>query len=386
MVRVLLAAVLLAGWVSGAASEPVRIGLVLTLSGPSAAFGRHARDGFMLAVKQLGGGLGPDGATITLIDDERDVVRVTAEVDVFVKRDKPQVLVGPLFSDLMPAMLKATEGTGAILLSPNEGPALLAGKRCRADVFVLSQQDEQPIEVLARYAEERNLKRAIIVATAGEEAESAATAFKRAFKGEVADRLTIDTLAEDYADAINRIDLLRPQVVFLHLGSAAGQRFMRQFRASGASQGLLLLGSSGFDVPDLEDLKGAAVDVYTAGNWAQDLQTPENVAFVAAFEAEYGYRPGALAMHGFDAANLIDRALNLTGGAGGDKAVLAEAMKQADIESPRGRFVFANNNFPVQDLYVTRVVQRADGSLATEVVKQMFAQYGDHYASECPLK
>ena len=37
------------------AQEKLRIGLVLTLSGPAAALGQQVRDGFNLAVKTLGG-------------------------------------------------------------------------------------------------------------------------------------------------------------------------------------------------------------------------------------------------------------------------------------------------------------------------------------------
>ena len=37
------------------AQEKLRIGLVLTLSGPAAALGQQVRDGFNLAVKDLGG-------------------------------------------------------------------------------------------------------------------------------------------------------------------------------------------------------------------------------------------------------------------------------------------------------------------------------------------
>ena len=37
------------------AQEKLKIGLLLTLSGPSAVLGQQARDGFQLAVKDLGG-------------------------------------------------------------------------------------------------------------------------------------------------------------------------------------------------------------------------------------------------------------------------------------------------------------------------------------------
>ena len=53
----------LAGWRSCWASQPItaiaqdkiKIGVIVTLSGPAAVLGQQARDGFALAVKDLGG-------------------------------------------------------------------------------------------------------------------------------------------------------------------------------------------------------------------------------------------------------------------------------------------------------------------------------------------
>lgn len=386
MRRVLLAAALMAGMMAGTCAEPVRVGLLLTLSGPSAAPGRHARDGFMLALKQMDNQLGDRPAEVTVLDDARNVPAVGALVQGFIKQHKPAAIVGPLTADLIGPALKAATDGQVLMLGPGSGPADLAGKRCQPNFFSLSGQDDMSIEVIARHAEETRLTRAVIVSTTGEAADTAATAFKRAFKGEVLDRIAIDAAVSDFSEQINRIDIHRPQAVFLHLAGEAGLRFMRQFVASGAATGLTLLGSSGFDAPELAELGEAAAGILSAGDWAYGLPTPGNEAFVRAFEAEFGYAPGAVALHAYDAARLLDSALRLSQAVPADRVALADAMKQADVESPRGKFAFGNNNFPIQDLYLTRVEARGDGKVRTAIVRQVFAQYGDHYASECPLK
>ena len=52
----------LAAWaattISAAADDKVKVGLIVTLSGPSAVLGGQVRDGFNLAVETLGGKLG----------------------------------------------------------------------------------------------------------------------------------------------------------------------------------------------------------------------------------------------------------------------------------------------------------------------------------------
>ena len=52
------------------AQEKLRIGLILTLSGPAAALGQQVRDGFNLAVKDLGGKMGGREVEIVAADDE----------------------------------------------------------------------------------------------------------------------------------------------------------------------------------------------------------------------------------------------------------------------------------------------------------------------------
>lgn len=386
MNRVLLAAALLASLVLSARAQPVKIGLVVTLSGPSAALGRHARDGFLLGLKQSGGKLGDQDVELTVLDDGRDPQAVGALVQGYVKTAQPAFVVGPLFANLLGPALKAATDGKALMISPHAGPSALAGKRCQPNFFSLAAQNDQSIEVLAKYAEDRNLTRAIIISTAGEEADTAATAFTRAFKGEVADRIVISPDATDFSDLTNRIDVLRPQAVFLHVDGAVSGRLLAQINQSGAATGLTLLGSSGFDEAELSDHQGASVGVFTAGAWAYGQTGKASEAFVKAFETEFGYAPGPVAMQAYDAAQLIDGAVRLVRGDLADRTVLADALKQVDMDSPRGKISFGNNNFPIQDMYLSQIEKRGDGQVRTAIVRQMFAQYGDHYAAECPLK
>ena len=68
-----LAAALAAGLMLGgpvAAAYKVKVGLVSTLSGPSAALGVDIRDAFLLAVKLNGGKLGGLPAEVLVADDQ----------------------------------------------------------------------------------------------------------------------------------------------------------------------------------------------------------------------------------------------------------------------------------------------------------------------------
>ena len=85
-------------------SEPVRVGLLSTLSGPGAGLGVDIRDGFQLAMKLQGNKLGGRAAEVIVADDQAspDVGRQTA--DRLVKRDKVDFMTGIVFSNVMLAV------------------------------------------------------------------------------------------------------------------------------------------------------------------------------------------------------------------------------------------------------------------------------------------
>jgi len=87
-----------------------------------------------------------------------------SKVKAFVERDKVEFVVGPVFSNILQAIMKpATEG-GAILISPNAGSSNFAGKDCNPNFFVTSYQNDQIHEVLGRYAQDAGMKKAFIMA------------------------------------------------------------------------------------------------------------------------------------------------------------------------------------------------------------------------------
>ncbi|HZX85943.1 MAG TPA: ABC transporter substrate-binding protein, partial [Reyranella sp.] len=130
----------------------------------------------------------------------------------------------------------------------------------------------------------------------------------------------------------------------------------------------------------------AAVGLFAGAEWAPNLDTPENKAFVAAFEKEYGYVPALYAAQAYDAALMIDAALKATGGNLKDKDAVRAALKKADFKSVRGGFKFNTNQFPIQDFYLVKAAKRPDGKYQTEIVETVFKDYGDVYAAKCPMK
>src|ERR1700719_5329603 len=110
------------------AQEKLKIGVIVTLSGPAAALGQQVRDGFALAIKDLGGKMAGRDVEVIAADDELKPDVAVTKVKGLLERDHVDFVVGPIFSNILQAIYKPVTESGAFLISPNAGPSSYAGK------------------------------------------------------------------------------------------------------------------------------------------------------------------------------------------------------------------------------------------------------------------
>ena len=115
-------------------------------------------------------------------DDELKPDIAVSKVKAFVDRDKVDFVVGPVFSNILQAIVKPATDGGAILISPNAGTSNFAGKDCNPNFFVTSYQNDQVHQVLGKYAQDSGIKRTFIMAPNYQAGKDSLAGFKRDFK------------------------------------------------------------------------------------------------------------------------------------------------------------------------------------------------------------
>ncbi len=369
-----------------AAQEKLKIGLLTTLSGPPAALGVQQRNGFQLALKTLGNKLGGREVELLIQDDELKPDVAVGKAKAFVERDKVDFVVGPVFSNILQAMLKPVTEGGAILISPNAGTSNFAGKECNPNLFVTSYQNDQVHEVLGKYAQDKGIKTAFIMAPNYQAGKDSLAGFKRYFKGDVVDEVYVPLNQLDYSAELSKIAAAAPQSIFVFLPGGMGVNFVKQFRQAGLADKITFLSAFTVDESTLPAQQDAALGFFGGANWAPDLDNPQNKAFVEAYLKEYNAVPGSYAFQAYDAALLIDSALKATGGKTADRAALRAEMAKANFVSLRGKFRFNTNHYPIQDFYLVKVARRADGKYETEIAEKVFSDYADPHVKDCAMK
>jgi branched-chain amino acid transport system substrate-binding protein len=365
------------------AQDKIKIGVIVTLSGPAAVLGQQARDGFALAIKDLGGKMAGKDVEVTVVDDELKPDAAVTKVKGLLERDKVDFVVGPIFSNILQAIHKPVVDSKTFLISPNAGPSSYAGKECSPYFYVTSYQNDQVHEILGKVAQDRGYKRVYLLVPNYQAGRDSVAGFRLDYKGEIVEESYMPLGTLDFQPELSKIASLKPDAVFTFMPGGMGVNLVKQYRQAGLADTIPVLSAFTVDESTLPAQQDAAIGMFGGADWAPNLDNPQNKTFVSAYESAYNSVPGTYAMQAYDAAMLIDSAVRAVKGDIGNKQAVASALKKADFTSLRGSFKFNTNGYPIQNFYLIKVAKRPDGKYQTEIVQTVFENYGDRYAKDC---
>lgn len=368
------------------AQQPVKIGMITTLSGPGGYLGQDIRDAFKLAIDLEGGKLGGVPVELVVEDDALKPGQGKQIAEKMLKTDGIKILTGIVFSNVAGATVPDIVDSGALYVSPNAAPSNFAGKECNANYFVVSWQNDSLHESAGQYATNLGYKKAFILAPNYQAGKDALTGFKRMFKGEIAGEVYTRLDQTDFAPEMAQIRAANPDVVFQFHPGGLGIAFLRQYQQAGLlGKTPMVLAEPSLDATTLKAVGESALGLSVTAHWNSDFDNAANKKFMEAWTKAYNRAPTYYASQGYDAALAIASALKATGGKT-DVPALRTALAKADFQSVRGAFKFGPNQHPVQDWYALKVEKGADG---TPVLKttgtKVLSNHGDVYAKDCKL-
>ncbi len=370
------------------AEEPVKIGMITTLSGPGGYLGADVRDGFQLAIDMEGGKLG--GVPVKLIVEDDGFKPGTGKqvAEKFLKTENIKIITGIIFSNIAGATVPDILDADAIYVSPNAGPSNFSGKDCNKNYFVVSWQNDSLHESAGQDATNLGYKRAFILAPNYQAGKDALAGFKRYFKGEIVGEVYTRLDQTDFAAEMAQIRAANPDVVFQFHPGGLGISFVRQYQQAGLLGTIpMVVAEPSMDATILKAVGDAAVGVNVSSHWNTDFDNDANKTFMAAWQKKYGAdrTPTFYASQGYDTALAIGAALHAVKGDLSNMDAFRAAMRKADFKSVRGAFKFGHNQHPIQDWYALKVVKGADGKPVLKTLEKIMADHGDAYDKDCKL-
>ena len=344
----------------------VTIGLILPMTGPSASTGKQERAGAELYIAQHGDKVA--GKTISLVvKDDTGAADVTKRLsEELIGNDHASVLMGfgltPLALAVAPVSAEAKVPeivtAAATAMITEKSPFIVRTS------FTLPQASVP----MADWCVKNNIKKVVTIVTDYGPGIDAEKWFGDLFKkggGQITEAIRVPLKNPDFAPFLQRVKDDNPDAVFVFVPSGFGAIFMKQFVERGLDKsGVKLIGTGDVTDDDLLAVIGdSALGAVTTHHYSAAHDSPENKAFVAAFEAANGgLRPNFMAVGAYDGMALVYHALEKTKGATDGDSLLA-AMKGASWVSPRGPVTIdpATRDI-VQNIYV-RKVEKVDGKL-----------------------
>jgi branched-chain amino acid transport system substrate-binding protein len=370
-----------------AQQRTIKIGFVNTFSGPNALIGNEMRNAFELALDHLGRKIGGQAVEVIYEDDQQKPDVGKQKTEKLIQSDHVDFITGYIWSNVLLASIKPAVDSRTILISANAGPSALAGELCTPYFFSTSWQNDQTPAAVGRYMNEKGVKNVYLVGPNYAAGRDMLAGAKGTFQGQVVgEDYTRWPDQLDFSGELSKIRATKPDAVFVFYPGAAGVQFLNQYVQAGLKSQVPLYTAFTVDETTLPRQGDNALGIPGAQEWVNDLPNDANRKFVAGYKAKYNASPSYYGAQAYDAAQLIDSAVNAVGGDVSKKDDMIKAMEKADFASLRGTYRYGNNHFPIQNFYLQEVVKGADGALGLKTVATIVKDDQDNYHAKCPMK
>lgn len=273
----------------GAGDDPIKVGILHSLSGTMAISEKAVVDAEQLAISEINAAGGVLGRQIEAVveDGASDWPTFAEKAEKLLNSDDVAVVFGGWTSASRKAMLPVFEGNDGLLFYPVQYEGLEASP----NIFYTGATTNQQIIPALDYMKEQGLTRVYLV---GSDYVFPRTANKIIKAYAAANGMEI--LGEDYLPLgdtnvqtiVSNVVGADPDIVFNTLNGDSNVAFFKELAPKASADEIPTISVSVAEEEitgiGLENIQGHLV----AWNYYQTTDTPKNADFVAAFKAEYG--------------------------------------------------------------------------------------------------
>ncbi|HMS78557.1 MAG TPA: ABC transporter substrate-binding protein [Burkholderiaceae bacterium] len=314
----------------------VKIGSVLSVTGPAAFLGEDMKAGMELAIEQINaaGGIGGRKIEWFFYDAESQTQKGLNALRRLMTQDNVDIVVGGgNMSGMAMAMLQVTEKAQLPFISTEGAMTIVHPVAERPFTFKSTVDDDQVIARLADYFSKKGIKKVGLLADSSGFGQSAVEQAKKVAPARGLEMIyeTFNPADTDLTPQLTKLKGAGVQAIVCWTVASPGVVFMKQARAMGIDAQLVQ--SYGFVDKRYMDLAGdAAKDVllvsvkFPVGD-ALPATAPSRAniaALTAAFEKRFGRRPNQFAAQTYDAIMLAKMAIEK---GGTDKAKVRDALR-----------------------------------------------------------
>jgi branched-chain amino acid transport system substrate-binding protein len=362
------------GGEGGEDSGPVKIGLSIPLSGVYSSLGEDMEQGFQLYLDQNDGQLGGREIEVVKADEGETPQTGVPATTKLVTQDQVSAVVGIVSSATALGLRDTFVQSEVPLIIANAGADELTTP-ASPYIWRTSFTNGQVGEALgAAAAEELGDDPIYLMAADYAAGQESVAGFKQSFTeagGKIAgEAFTPFGTTSDWQPFLSKVRSSNAKGVYVFYAGAEAVNFVKQYDSFGLSDNIQLYGAGFLTEGGALDAQGkSALGTKTSLHYSHLLDSERNAEFVQAYEEAYSEPPTVYAVQAYDAAAVLDKAIESADGT--DGAAIAEALDGVgEIDSPRGVWTFDENHDPAQPYYL-REVQEVEGTLGNAVLSEL---------------
>lgn len=347
-------------------SGSIKIGILLPFSGPFALLGREQLNGAKTYVDMAGGSF--DGMNVEFVQEDAQGNPAIAlqKAQRLVESSNVDVTAGIVSSAVALAVRDYFNRHKKLLVISNASANAITEAQGRSRyIFRVSYSSWQNSYPLGPWAAKNVGKSAVLVGSNYAAGRELNAGFAEGFTksgGKVIDQVFPPLGTTDFGPFLTGIKKQGAEFVYASPAGADALNFVKQYSQFGLKGSLPLIGCGSMTTKDVLDAEGeTALGIRTNFPYTPALDNPTNKAFVAAYRKNYNAAPSPYAAFGYDAIQLIHKALVATKG---DKDVdkLIAAAQNVKFDSPRGPISFdPESHNVIQRQYLLEVQKQPDG-------------------------
>ncbi|WP_433512830.1 ABC transporter substrate-binding protein [Nonomuraea sp. CA-143628] len=326
---------------------PIKVGLIVSLTGNYTPLGSEDKKAVELAVEQINNGGGLLGRKVELV--ARDDKTAPDQGIVAYNQIKGEIdaLIGPVFSNSALAIEPLAQRDKMPYLSL--APAQEQVEPIKSYVFVTPALSSMYAERYLQYLQATGLK-TVAVAYDSKSAYSvsghkAMVALAPKYGVKIAVDEPYETTTSDFSPLFTHVRGSAAEALVFWGSGAPGVTAAKQYAAAGLKVPLFLTASQASKLW-LEPM-GAAAEGMTVqsaigvvGEQLPDGKQKQVIEQMAKpYQQKYGYPPPQFAQDGYSASLLLFEAIKKAGGT--DKAKIQQALETMDLVTPNGRFRYS---------------------------------------------
>jgi len=319
----LLMAATMAGC-GGSSSKDIKIGILDELTGSNATFGTSAANGAKMAIKEANAKGGVLGKQIQAVvaDNKSEPSESANAMTKLATQDKVVAVTGIFASSNAIAASSVAEASKLPFIAvgatnPKVTMDEATGKVknysfrvCFIDPFQGTVGANFVLNTL------KLNKAVILVDNSSDYSKGLSAFFKTAFTkggGNILAEEAYLQKDQDFKTILTKVKALNADVIYVPGYYEEVGKIVKQAREMGITAPIV--GGDGWDSPKLVEIGGAAAlnNTYFTNHYSVDDTSPAAQAFVQAYKKEYGQAPDAMAVLGYDAANVLIDAIKRAG-------------------------------------------------------------------------